>query len=275
VSSAPSSLVAAVAPHTSPADDAPGPGDHTMGYRGKQPHFKSTYWDLGRSSALDPPLQHRPPSAFGTPHKHHFLSMPVYPPRVFQGDRNLLPDDQELHDSFRPPVPAPTRTLRVKAGSFGAGTTIVKPTSAHNLFKIVVGEDSGQPLAPTPPIRQEGDMTLGFRGTEPHFSSSMSKFGRGSSNTDDWGSPNKHHFSSMPCFPDVVHKKAVPNKPKKQEGDLTRGYEGPRPQMWSTYWELGNDTNYRHTRKRYDASAITEKNYRFAVAREGFAGSSV
>eukprot|EP00928_Gymnodinium_smaydae_P087630 TRINITY_DN71871_c0_g1_i1.p1 TRINITY_DN71871_c0_g1~~TRINITY_DN71871_c0_g1_i1.p1 ORF type:complete len:331 (+),score=32.96 TRINITY_DN71871_c0_g1_i1:130-1122(+) len=251
-----------------------GPGDHSLGYKGSQPHYKSTYWDLGRGKTLDPPLKHRPPSEWGTPHKHHFLSMPVYPPRVFQGQRTMRADGPERHTTLRPPVPEPKQTLRTIAGEFGANHTIIRRGTAKNPVNVLVGEDRGQPLSEVPPIEVEGDMSLGFKGMEPHLASTQSQLGRQGFTNPEWGVPDKHHFLSMPCFPKLMHKTNIPDKPKKIEGDMSRGFESSRPHMWTTHWELGNDVNFKHTRKRYDFAPVAESQYRFTVAREGFPGSS-
>lgn len=256
--------------------DEPGPGDQTLGHRGQWPHYKSTYWDLGRDHTLAPVMQHRPASEWGTPARHHFLSMPVFHPRSYQGQRTLLPDEgrKECPDIWRESLPAPVKTHRTVKGEFGAHHTIVANGTFEKPVRISVGECNGQPLPKTPPIRLEGDMTKGIRGTEPHFATTQSRHGRVGFVQSEWGVPDKHHFNSMPCYPKLVHTQSVPHLPKKQEGDETRGIEGPRPHMWSTYWDMGHDRGFQHKTKRYCAQPALDLNYRFAVARDGFPGSS-
>eukprot|EP00929_Paragymnodinium_shiwhaense_P027765 TRINITY_DN16219_c0_g1_i1.p1 TRINITY_DN16219_c0_g1~~TRINITY_DN16219_c0_g1_i1.p1 ORF type:complete len:339 (+),score=47.05 TRINITY_DN16219_c0_g1_i1:61-1077(+) len=254
--------------------DEPGPGDYTNGYRGPWPQYKATYWDLGRSHSLDPCLAHRPPSEWGVPHKHHFLSKGVYPPRIYQGQRSLLPGSVEDPKAQRPAVPEPTMTLRSTKGNFGQGSIIVKNGTNRLPVRLAVGEDRGQALPKTPPIAQEGDLTLGYRGMEPSYSSFMSQHGRVGFKQPEWGVPDKHHFMGMPTYPNLVHKDSIPNLPKKQEGDYSRGFAGQRPDLWSSYWNFGNDRNFEHSVKRYDFTPNAQKTYRFAVAREGFPGSS-
>lgn len=254
--------------------DEPGPGDWANGYRGPWPHYKATYWDLGRSHALDPCLAHRPASEWGVPHKHHFLSKAVYPPRIFQGEKSLLPDGREDPKAQRPPVPEPKMTMRSTKGNFGTGSIILKNGTQTKPVRVAVGEDKGQEFPKTPPIIMEGDLSKGYRGIEPVYSSFLSQHGRVGFKQPEWGVPDKHHFLSMPCYPELVHQNEIPNKPKKQEGDMSRGFSGPRPDLWSTYWELGHDRNFEHTVKRYDFTPNAERTYRFAVAREGFPGSS-
>lgn len=193
-------------------------GDHTLGYRGPRPHFSSTYSDWGKSAALDPPLEHRPVSEHGVPDKHHFLSMPVYAPRVSQGQKTLLEERDARHTTLRP----------------------VRPE----------------------PARMEGDFTTGLRGLEAPMT--QLSHGRVGYQHSEWGAADKHHHMAMPCFPSLVHKSSVPDTPKKQEGDMSRGLAGPRPHMWSTSWDLGNARGC----ESYDFTPIAEKHYRFATATE-------
>eukprot|EP00927_Polykrikos_kofoidii_P066319 TRINITY_DN61946_c0_g1_i1.p1 TRINITY_DN61946_c0_g1~~TRINITY_DN61946_c0_g1_i1.p1 ORF type:complete len:353 (+),score=41.07 TRINITY_DN61946_c0_g1_i1:44-1102(+) len=258
--------------------DAPGPGDHTMGYSGAWPHFQATSWDLGRGGPSESTLAHRPPSQYGVPHRHHHHSMNVFPPRNLQGTKTVvLPgqDEETRHKTMRMPIPSSsTPTLRVTPGNFGAGFTILKPGTKENPVRIKVGEDTGQQLPRTPPIEREGDHSRGFKGAEPHFASTLSQLGRDPRRDNpQWGVPDKYHHTSMPIFPTVQHKKSVPNLPMKSEGDYSRGFMGPRPEFWSTSWDFGNDPNYAHTRKRYDFTPVAEKGYRFAMARDGAPGS--
>lgn len=261
--------------------DGPGPGDHTNGYRGAWPHFKATYWDLGRKSTYDAPMAHRPPSEYGSPNRHNHMSQPLFHPRGFAGTKSHLQTDdvgrpQECHKTFRQPLPGdPTKTMRAAPGDFGAGGSTLKIGSLRVPVRIQIAETHGQTLPKTPPIALEGDNTKGFKGTEPHFASIQSQYGRVGFIQEEWGVPAKHHFNSNTnCYPDLVHKSKVPNKPLKQEGDMSRGFEGPRPHMWTTHWEYGHDTSFKHTRKRYDFTPLAEANFRFAMAREGFPGSS-
>eukprot|EP00425_Heterocapsa_triquetra_P023764 CAMPEP_0195104376 /NCGR_PEP_ID=MMETSP0448-20130528/73064_1 /TAXON_ID=66468 /ORGANISM="Heterocapsa triquestra, Strain CCMP 448" /LENGTH=319 /DNA_ID=CAMNT_0040140207 /DNA_START=17 /DNA_END=976 /DNA_ORIENTATION=- len=145
----------------------PGPGDHTRGIRGGNPHFRSSYFDLGQDHGLN------------ISRKEVANAQELREARVI-GRTALLTHEKELEGDH-------TRGIR------GAGAKLSSLSSSymdlgqsfpgwqqqkHQLEHAQVLRDAGVPPPLIPPKEIEGDHSKGIKGKVPHYAATYWELGK-------------------------------------------------------------------------------------------------
>mmetsp|Transcript_34165 Transcript_34165/g.79408 ORF Transcript_34165/g.79408 Transcript_34165/m.79408 type:complete len:330 (+) Transcript_34165:54-1043(+) len=117
------------------------------------------------------------------------------------------------------------------------------------------------------PERGEGDHTKGICGKAPHYTSVYHGVGKLPGwQHPEFGSPLKHHFHSVPCYPEVERRslpkaaKAVSEEEGYRPGDHTNGIKAQRPHFSSTYQDHGQIPGWKG--KRYDFGPLAVTRFR-------------